>query len=247
MFDKDRYTKEQRKHFEKMIVVILSPVMFDYPKFWRSMVNMIAYSWNMGIRVNELGITERTVVDWARNDLAEQALDQKDFFTGKPFTHFLWLDTDHVFKPDLLCQLASHDVEAVSALYFSRLEPHKPVVYVSAHDEDDEYKHYPLLQLPPYVVKVDAFGFGACLMRREVFDKVPKPWFTIDYRAGEDISFCTRARKYGVELWVDGGYSIAHIGPTSMITTVEYNKWYEENQDEIKANREPVKLIGKEK
>ena len=65
-FDRNKFGKEATKRFEKMRVVILSPVMFDYPKFWQSLVNMMAYSWNMGLRVQEMGITERTGCDLCR-------------------------------------------------------------------------------------------------------------------------------------------------------------------------------------
>ena len=134
-------------------------------------------------------------VDWARNFLARQAKDHICEYTGKRYTHLLWLDTDHVFNPDLACILARHfkdpNIDAISALYFGRTGPTLPVVYVK-DTSDDKHKHYPLLEVPPSLCEVDAFGFGACMMKLDIFDKVPEPWFTIDYRAGEDIAFCVK-------------------------------------------------------
>jgi hypothetical protein len=246
MFDLNRYTEEEREHFKKMRVVVLSPVMYDYPKFWRSLVNMIPFSQFMGLRIDEMAMTERTVVDWARNDLAEQAMEAKSPIDDKPYTHFLWLDCDEIFKVDLACQLARHDVDMVSALYYSRLAPHKPLVYLNAHDPKDEYKHYPLLEIPAALVQVDAFGFGACLMKREVLEKIPQPWFTLDWRGGEDITFCTRAKQHGIKLYCDGAYSVAHIGMNKLVTTADYQQWYQDNLEEIEANREEIQLQGKE-
>ena len=170
---------------DKMRVVILTPIqMYPEPIFLKSIVNMVAYSWAHGLRVEELGFTERMVVDWARNSLAEAALDKDCEYSEGKYTHFLWLDADHAFNPDMLCVLAAHNVDMVSALYYGRGEDdHLPVVYVK-DNTPDKYKHFPLVQVPDTLIEVDAVGFGAMLMKREVLEKTPKPWFTVDWRAG---------------------------------------------------------------
>jgi hypothetical protein len=239
------YTPEEMKHFAGMQVAILSPIMFDYPRFWTSVVNMIGYSWHHGIRVEEIAITERTVVDWARNDLAREAVSRKSMYTDKPYTHFLWLDSDHLFKADLLCQLARHDVDMVSAVYYKRLKDPTPVIYVRNDKDPEGLAHFPILEIPPRLCKVDACGFGAMLMKREVMEKVPEPWFTIDWRAGEDIAFCAKARRYGVDVYVDGQYTIAHIGSNKIITRNEYEAWYKANETKIIQDRVEIQLGGK--
>lgn len=240
------YTKEEMALFSKMQVCILTPVMFDYPKFWASVVNMMGFSWHHGIRLEEIAITERTVVDWARNDLAKEALKRKSLYTDRPYTHFLWLDTDHIFKADLLCQLARHDVEMVSAVYYKRLKDPTPVIYVRNGNDPDGFSHFPVIEIPPTLGEVDAVGFGALLMKREVMEKVPEPWFTLDWRAGEDISFCYRARKCGVKIWVDGAYTVAHIGSPKIVTRDDYEKWYKDNEQAIIEDRVEIQLGGKE-
>lgn len=242
----NRYTQEELEHFAEMRVVVLVPVMFDYPKFWRAVANMISYSWHHGLKIDELAMTERTVVNWARNDLAEQALEQTSAYSGEPFTHFLWLDSDMLFKPDLCCQLARHDVDMVSVLYFARLHPHKPHIYINSGDPEDVFKHFPILEAPPMLFQVDACGFGGLLMKADILHKVPQPWFTLDWRGGEDISFCTVARKNGVKIFCDGAYTAAHIGPEKIVTKADYNQWYADNKDLIEANREEIQLHGKE-
>jgi hypothetical protein len=236
------YTKEQKELFAKMRVVILSPVMHSEPKFWKSVVNLVAYSWSQGLKIEELGITERSVVDWARNDLARAGLAQKGALSELPYTHFLWLDTDHVFNPEMACELAIHDKDAISALYYNRTEPHLPVCYVKDFSED-EYKHFPLIVAPSTVFEVDACGFGGLLTKREIFEITPEPWFTIDYRAGEDIAFCVKARKFGVTFWVHGGYRMGHIGEPKIITHKEYLEHQELNKDKF-ADKIRVSLGG---
>lgn len=215
-----------------MSVVIVSPIYIPEPKWIQCMVNMVAYSWMQGLPIYQMAITERMVVDWARNSLARKAVDCSSEYTGKRYSHIFWLDADHTFNPDLACQLARHmalkEVDAVSALYYSRTGPTLPVAYVK-DSSDNEYKHYPLIEVPNMLCEVDAFGFGACLMKREVFEIVPEPWFTIDYRAGEDIAFCVKAKKHGIRFFLDGQYKLGHVGPGPVIGEAEYRKHMEDN------------------
>lgn len=228
---------------KNMSIVILSPIMKAEPRWVRCLVNMIAQSWMKGLKIYQMGITEGMVVDWARNDLARTALHTKCEYTGKHFTHLLWLDADHTFNPDLAVQLAGHmkdpEVDAVSALYYSRTGPTLPVAFVK-DDTPDKYKHYPIVIVPKTLCEVDAVGFGAILMKRDVFERVPEPWFTIDYRAGEDVAFCVKAKEHGVRFFLDGSYTIGHIGEAPVIAEAEYKKHMDDNKtlyaDKIKVN-----------
>lgn len=210
-------------------------------RFAKSVANMVAYSWMHGLKVYQMGITERMVVDWARNDLAKKAKEHVNEYTGEQFTHLLWLDDDHVFNPDLACRLASYDLDMVSALYYGRTEPFYPVVYVKDEKGADEYKHFPLIEVPDSLIEVDAVGFGALLMRRDVFARVPEPWFTVDWRAGEDIAFCLKAKKHGIRIFCDGAYKLGHIAPPSIVTHETYAAHLKKNPV---LNLERVALNG---
>lgn len=239
-------TKEDCELFKKMRLVILSPIMHCEPRWVRSMANMISYSWMQGLKVYAMGITERVVVDWARNDLARIATHKKCDYTGKHYTHFLWLDSDHIFNPDLAVCLARHfakkDVDICSAVYYMRSGPTMPVVYVK-DESPDEYMHYPLIIVPESLFVADAVGFGACITKRDVFVKTPEPWFTIDAKAGEDISFCVAAKKAGFKVWVDGSYRLGHIGEPPVITHQTYLNHMETNKDSY-ADRVKISLDG---
>lgn len=241
---KSSYSKKELSAFEKMRVAILSPMMYVEPYFMQSVADMIAYSWNNGLRIERMAITWRTVVDWARDDLARSGLKEVSPFSGEPFTHFLWLDSDHIFKPDLACQLARHNVDAVSALYFHRKGDPKPVVFVRNEKDPTGYKHFTILEVPARLVEVDAFGFGACLIRREVFEKIEEPWFCITSECGEDIAFARKARLAGIKLHLDGQYTIGHIGDPPIIGQNSYKAWYEENKSQMDASglKIPIEL-----
>lgn len=237
-------TKKESKIFKDMEVCILTPCQdYENPaKFTRFVANLVAYSWMNGLKVYQMGITERMVVDWARNDLSRITKNKINEYTGNKFTHLLWLDNDHTFPPDLAVRLASYDLDMVSALYFGRTPPHMPVVYVIDPKPDNEYVHFPLLEVPPVLFECDAVGFGAMLMRRDVLDRVPEPWFTIDWRAGEDIAFCVKAKKHGVHVYCDGGYKLGHLGAPPVITEQDWLKAKADNPEKYK-DKVRVELI----
>lgn len=235
-------TAEDREVFGRMSVVILTPhADFENSiKFTRSVANMVAYSWMHGLKIYQMGHTERMVVDWARNDLARNAKDKINEYTGEKFTHLLWLDDDHVFDPDLACVLARHNKDMVSALYYARVGKTLPVVYVKDHS-GDEYKHFPIIEAPNCLFECDAVGFGAMLMRRDVLDRTPQPWFTIDWKGGEDIAFCVKAKKHGVSVWCDGQYKLGHIGAPKIIGHQDYLKYMQEHKDDF-ADKVKIQL-----
>ena len=241
-----KFSEKDKSFFEQMSICILSPIYIPEADWIQDVVNMVAYSWMNGLPIYQMGITKRMVVDWARNDLARKAKSHVNEYTGKIFSHLLWLDADHVFNPDLACCLAQHmrnkDIDAISALYYQRVGPTLPVAYVKDTSQD-KYKHFPLIEVPPSLCEVDAVGFGAMLMKRDVFDRVPEPWFTIDYRAGEDISFCVKAKEYGVRFFLDGTYKLGHIGPAPIITEEDHKRYMQENQH-LYADRVRVALGG---
>ncbi len=239
-------TTENRETYEGMSVVILTPCK-DHEcaiKFTKCVANMVAYSWMHGLQVFQMGTTERMVVHWARNDLAKLAQEKINEYTGKPFTHILWLDDDQVFNPDLAVYLARHGGrDMVSALYYGRAGTHLPVAYVK-DDSDDKYKHYPLIQVEPKLGEVDAVGFGALLMRRDVLDRFEYPWFRFN-EAGEDIYFCVHAKENGVRVYLDGSYCIGHIGDPQIVTQSTHEQYMRDNEDKY-ADRIEVRRLGAE-
>ena len=223
-----------QKDLSNYRVCILSPCK-SYEvaaKFAKCTANMIAYSWLQGLKIYQMGITERMVIDWARNDLARVVKDKIDEYTEEQYTHVLWLDDDHTFNPDLAVKLIDHDQDMVSALYYARTSPFYPVVYVK--DPSEEWKHFPIIEPPNALMQVDAVGFGALMMKRDVLDRVPEPWFTLDWKCGEDIAFCVQAKKYGVKIFCDGTYKLGHIGAPPIITEKDFKAYKDQNPDEFK-------------
>lgn len=236
---KQFYTEDERDFFSKMRIIVLCPMMSPEPRWLQCLTNMVAFSWMNGLPVMWMNVMENQVIHWARNNLAKHALEHGFEYTGEQFTHFLWLDSDHVFNPDLACELAKrmcHNddiMDMVSALYYSKQARILPVAYVKDKDPDP-YKHYQLVKLEEGLVEVDAVGFGAILTKRKCFEVIEYPWFGfIDSSVGEDIYYCVHARKAGLRIFLTGDYRLGHIGTAPIITVHDHKKWLAENEDEL--------------
>lgn len=167
-------------------------------------------------------------VAFARNELVKRVLDG-------PFTHLLWLDADMHFPPETFERLLAHDEAIVSGLYFSRNQTPIPHAYnwvrrdedqvdwyrplakefsewMHAHPEEEQSTNCATFECGP-LYRVDAIGFGCVLIRREVFEKIPAPWFSADPNGsggGEDFDFCRKAAQAGYSVWVDFGLQCDH-------------------------------------
>jgi hypothetical protein len=242
---------EYQELFKKMSILILSPIGHPEPKWIECLVDMVAFSWGNGLKIYEMGKTERQVVHWARNNLADEGIKRPlPFWTGLKgkYTHLLWLDDDHVFNPNFACKLAANFardyVDIVGGLYFNRYDPDiggecLAVAYVK--DPDKEYdpqnpteiaSAYPLVDPPTTLLEVDAVGFGGVMMKREVLEGVKKPRFSFEH-AGEDFYFCRKAVEAGYRIFLDGTTQMGHIGTAPIIKKEHHLKYLKENQEEF--------------
>lgn len=166
----------------------------------------------------------------ARERLAEEALN-----TGMDY--LFMVDDDMMCPQDLFERLYRHDVDIVAPLAFNRYAPHKPVIYnlKSGYDpvaRKEYYVNYPVLKYPKdTLVQCDAVGFGAVLIKMEVFKQLPKPWFMVTSGAGEDIHFCHVAGKHGFKIFADTATKLGHLGERKNVTEDIFES--EENQKMI--------------
>lgn len=167
-----------------------------------------------------------TDIPGARNTLVQRSLD-----VGSEW--ILFLDSDQLFRADLLFNLLEHDVPIVSALYLRRAGNHAPVAY-SGRNSDGLYDAIDLTELPEDgLLKVRAVGAGGLLIRSEVFRAISDEpnWFEHgrvhgkDWNASEDIIFCEKAQEAGFDVFVDLGSPIGHIGPSGIWPSFIDEEW----------------------
>ena len=166
----------------------------------------------------QFAISASSLVYDARNMLANKAIDGG-------FDRVLWLDSDMDFSPDLLKKL-SQDMnegrEFVSGLYFTRKAPHRPVLYDFVglmKDEDGKQVRHVAVTYDNYpendIFECEAVGFGGCMttvaLLKKVRDEFGLPFSPIS-GFGEDLSFCLRVRKLGVNIYCDSRVKMGHTG-----------------------------------
>jgi hypothetical protein len=168
-----------------------------------------------------------TVIDWEfgpavaenRNALVRCALER-----GSKW--ILFLDDDHVFASDLLTRLLARRVPVVAALCVRRDPDYGPLVYshripYAPHRKGRLFVRYVLQSHgPDELLAVHAAGTGAMLIRCQVLEAVPAPWFEqgsdlprqhVLSDASDDFVFCERAHETGFPVYVDLGTRLGHL------------------------------------
>lgn len=161
-----------------------------------------------------------TLIFTQREKLAQEALEWGA-------DALLWIDSDMRFPADTLEILLSRDVPIVGVNATTRREPVLPTAMNLKIDKANpgEPKHvWSKIESRDKkgIEQVTAVGFGVTLVRREVFEKIPKPWFDIIWTdhgnvIGEDVAFCVKALENEIPVFVDHELSM-HIGHTGTKT-----------------------------
>jgi len=161
----------------------------------------------------------------ARNILAETALgDEK-------VTHVFWVDSDIVFEQpqnpnEAILRLLMCDAPIASGIYRAR---QKQGFNWSAWLRSSNGNGFlPIQSWSGNWLQVDAIGFGCVLIRREVFERIPKPWFIWPEESpSEDFLWCEAAKKHGYDINVFTDVRCGHISgmlkvmPDGSVTTLD--------------------------
>lgn len=130
-------------------------------------------------------------------------------------THFLFIDDDMGFSPVTLHILAAKRLSIVGCNYKKRVKgegftalsvDRKSRIITNRKTKGVERCHYT--------------GFGFCLIKREVFEKVPRPWFLMGYNTKahqyttEDAALARQLKGTRIKWYVDHDASkyVIHIG-----------------------------------
>ena len=178
-----------------------------------------------------LGVLGEVLTPFARETLATEAL--------KAGCEYLFMVDDDMLCPaDLFYKLQANGKDICAALAFTRNPDHKPVIYETKEGFDETSRtrfgftkfveNYPKDAL----VECDAVGFGAVLIRTEVFRKVPQPWFFGMAQTGEDITLCVKAKKAGFNVFMDTRIKLGHLSDPIVVTEEYSEKWNKLTPDE---------------
>lgn len=163
-----------------------------------------------------------------RNIMIEQAQQNK-------CTHIMLLDDDTAYNTDLIYRLLAHDVEIVTGLYLKRDYPHEPIIF-DFQDERGWGTFKRLKRTDKGLIEVVSAGFGCCLIKMSVFDRLDK--FYGDkakpyVRLGEieqdnwcdDTGFFRRCSQAGIKIHCDLDALVGHQGQVTIWPNREGDQW----------------------
>lgn len=207
------------------------------PKVLQSMMAMVNYSANNGIKIVDIGITERVPIDDARNMLAETFLET-------PTEWIFWMDSDMTFPKDTLVKLfdlaEKKDAKMVTGIYYQRKGLNYPCLWSRGQQtetgeitgqgtknaKENKYCGSFLIVHPDKKepLEVHAAGYGCVLVHRSVFEMMDRPWFKfIKGTCSEDFYFFVNAQELGFKLWAEPTIDLGHIGDAPVITKADFN------------------------
>lgn len=149
-------------------------------------------------------------IDVTRNMLVKEAL--KDPLV----THLMWIDSDIVFEHpkdpnEVILQLMRCNAPISSGIYRARQKSGFSYSMWKNHPQG----FVPIQGWTPRTnwLVADVIGFGCVLCKREVFEKVPYPWFFWGpgETPSEDFNACLKFAKYGYKVMVYTDVRCSHI------------------------------------
>jgi cellulose synthase/poly-beta-1,6-N-acetylglucosamine synthase-like glycosyltransferase len=178
------------------------------PQAAYSLPAMACYARSKGIKIDMLPIG-LSLVYIARETAANTFLDGD-------YDALLFIDSDMKVPVDLLAKLVKADKDIVSGLAFKRFPPYEPCIFKKCDREGTEF----WLDYPKGLIEIQGVGMACTLIKRKVFETVPKPWFFPEPNIGEDLSFCIRAREAGYKIYCDTNLICGHVG--NFVVTEEF-------------------------
>lgn len=166
----------------------------------------------------------------ARNEIVKFMTKERKNAVGeplKPFTHVLFVDSDTVPPMEALDDLLAHELDIVSAVtpilhYDRENDKFSTMDNCFTHQDKDEktgevLKTHVVKRLTG-LQKIWRCGASCLLVKREVFEKLEKPFFKFDHNEdgtettrSEDLYFCDKAREAGFEIYADTSIICHHI------------------------------------
>ena len=159
-------------------------------------------------------LSRGTPLDVCRNMLCQ------NFLNDSRFTHLFFIDSDIVFEEpsnpnEAINQLLSCDVPIVSGLYRARKkEGFFYAAWIKNQNCDDKLAFTAITEWTGNFIRVDVCGAGCLLIRREVLEKLPLPFFEWDNITGipsEDFYFNLKAKEHGFDTFVFTDVHCSHI------------------------------------
>lgn len=173
-------------------------------------------------------------VDIARNIAGRMmlSLDKLDY------QYMLFADNDATWHPGAIMRLVERNLPIVTGCIYQRQAP--PIPTLGMYKGRNERGHHYYNMAEPAIkimerarkegitstspneqlfdktdedlFEIDGCGMHFCLIRRDVLETIPQPWFEKTMTAaGEDYFFCRKAKSWGYDIYVDLSVHTGHM------------------------------------
>lgn len=142
-------------------------------------------------------------------------------------THICWVDSDNICVNPKKNKDGQYETinpnDAITMLY----QCNQPIVSGLYRAKQATGFHYAMwmdakLDKPGFTpiqaftgnwLQVDVVGMGFCLVKKEVYEKIPEPWYPwATPQPSEDFAFCIKAKKTGFAINVFTKVQLRHTG-----------------------------------
>ena len=165
----------------------------------------------------------------ALNSVIRDMLENTDF-------QWVWFQADdHLYHDGLLEALLDREQDVIVPLIARRHPPYALVIYKGEEVEilpngipTANYENFLQDEIPESgVFPVHAAGSGGMLVRRNVLEAIPDPWFESSSGAfiNDDLEFCRKARAAGFEICADADQSMGHCSSYVVIPEHRSGRW----------------------
>ncbi len=142
---------------------------------------------------------------------------------GKDITYnkIFWIDSDISWTPEQFFKIYDSEYDVITGCYLLA-DGYTTTVHAWGTPGGMPATEIVNLKDP---LKVQSLGFGFVAMKSGVFEKIQRPWFNHEYvkvgenldgtdiidSVGEDISWCIKAYRAGIELYFDPTVLVTHM------------------------------------
>ncbi len=137
--------------------------------------------------------------------------------------YLFFLDSDIILPPNALENLLQDDKDIVSGIYYYKNHQHVPIIMKKVSKFGfNPYINYLEMDNDKDIIEIDAMGLGCCMIKTDIFKRLPYPWFNNEWIENEetaktkilegDFYFCNLLKESGYKIYADKRVQCGHYG-----------------------------------
>jgi len=199
-----------------------------------------------------------TAIAYLRNKLVNDGKSDLQFQKlNDGFTHYLFIDSDTVVTEEDVKKLLSYNLDIVAGAYMSRESEY---CYVGGHfkyENDNVVDFINIEKSTNGLIEVDWVGAGCLLIKKEVFENLPYPWFHYPIiekinkgkkhrqLVFEDVGFSMLVKKYGFKIYMDCDVDVKHYARNyQRENTNEFELLFTNVNDDLNKIFQLIRMMG---